>query len=120
MRADIPLRLLIYFKTPKDNTIMDELLNRYSGVWDIVFLVDKEEIILNKDLPFAKALFKVGLPDRSSNSKFMIWKDIPFLMLLAAITRTIPIPPAVDVMATLINIAGLVWNQPKEQANDSP
>lgn len=65
MRADIPLRLLMYFKTPKDNTIRDELLNRYSGVWDIVFLVDKEEIILNKDLPFAKALYKVGLPDKS-------------------------------------------------------
>lgn len=113
MRADIPLRLLIYFKTPKDNTIMEGLLNRYSGVWDIVFLVDKEEIILNKDLPFVEALFKVGMPDRTPNSKFIIWGDIPFLMLLVAITRTIPIPPAVDAMATLIDIAGLAWNQPK-------
>lgn len=121
MRADIPLRLLIYFKTPKDNTIMEGLLNRYSGVWDIVFLVDKEEMILNKDLPFVEALFKVGMPDRTPNSKFIIWGDIPFLMLLVAITRTIPIPPAVDAMATLIDIAGLAWNQPKEhQANDSP
>jgi hypothetical protein len=35
------------------------LLNRYSGVWDIVFLVDKEEIILNKDLPIVQAHFNV-------------------------------------------------------------
>jgi hypothetical protein len=114
MRADIPLRLLVYFKTPKGNTILEELLNRYSAVWDIVFLVDKEQTILNKDLPFAQALFKMGMPDRTPNSKLMIWNDIPFLMLLLAITRTIPIPPAVDVMPTLFSIADFVWNQPKE------
>lgn len=120
MRADIPLRLLIYFKTPKDNTIMEELLNRYSGVWDVVFLVDKEEIILNKDLPFVQALFKARMPDRTPNSKFIIWGDTPFLMLLVAITRTIPIPPAVDALASLIDITRRVWNQPKEHSpNDS-
>jgi hypothetical protein len=54
------------------------------------------------------------MPDRTPNSKLMIWNDIPFLMLLLAITRTIPIPPAVDVMPTLFSIADFVWNQPKE------
>jgi hypothetical protein len=121
MRPDKPFRLLVYFKTPKDNTILDDLLSQYSGVWDAVFLVDKENVILNKDLPFAKALLKGRLSDRSPNSKFMIWKDFPFLMLLLVITRTIPIPPAVDVMATLLNIANLAWNKPKERRpNGSP
>lgn len=51
----------------------------------------------------------------------MIWKDIPFLMLLAAITRTIPIPPAVDVMENLFKIAEMGLNQPKERRpSDSP
>jgi hypothetical protein len=93
---------------------LHELLDRYSTVWDIVFLVDKKQTILNKDLPFVQALFKTGTPDRNPNSKLMIWNDIPFLMLLAAITRTIPIPPAVDVMPTLFSIASLVWNQPEK------
>jgi hypothetical protein len=120
MRPDKPFRLLVYFKTPKDSTIMEELLSQYSGVWDAVFLVDKENVILNKDLPFAKALL-VGLPDRSPNSKFMIWKDFPLSMLLLAITRTIPIPLAVDVMTTLFNITKLALNQPKKhRANGSP
>jgi hypothetical protein len=108
MRADIPFRLLIYFKTSIDNTVMEDLLTRYSDFWDVVFLVDKEWIILNRNLPFVKSLYNdVGLPDSSPDKKFQIWTYAPFMILLAVITRTIPLPAAVDVMSILSNIATL-------------
>jgi hypothetical protein len=113
-RADIPFRLLVYFKTSIDDAVIEELLSQYSDVWDVVFLVDKEELLINRVLPFVKSLFDVGLPDRNPDKEFLPWTDAPFMILLTMITRTIPVPVAVDVMTTLLKIAVLAWNQAEE------
>jgi hypothetical protein len=51
-----PFRLLVYFKTPKKFKGIEDLLTRYIKFWDAVLLVDKEEILLNRNLPIIKKL----------------------------------------------------------------
>jgi hypothetical protein len=114
MRADIPFRLLVYFKKSIDDATMEALLTQHSEVWDVVFLVEKGEVIINRTLPFVNNLFEKGLQDSSPDKKFLIWTFAPFMILLSVITRTIPVPVAVDVMKTILNIAVLAANQAKE------
>jgi hypothetical protein len=114
MKSDIPFRLLVYFKKSIDDAVMEGLLTQYLEVWDVVFLVQKEEVIINRTLPFVNSLFEAGLQDRSPDKKFLIWTFAPFMILLSAITRTIPVPFAVDVMKTILNIAVLAGNQAEE------
>ncbi|MDQ3909003.1 MAG: hypothetical protein M3232_01185 [Thermoproteota archaeon] len=110
-----PFRLLVYFEKSIDDAVMEELLTEYSRVWDAVLLVDKEELLINRDLPFVDSLFEKGLPDKYPNKVFLPWIDAPFSILLTIITRTIPVPLAVDVNETILNIAFLArGNQAKE------
>jgi hypothetical protein len=100
-----PFRLLVYFQKSIDDDSMERLLTQYSKVWDAVLLVDKEELLINRDLPFVNSLFEKGLPDKNPKNKaFLPWKDAPFTILLTMITRTIPVPLAVDVNTTLLKI----------------
>jgi hypothetical protein len=100
-----PFRLLVYFDKSIDDVVMEELLTQYSKVWDAVLLVDKEELLLNRNLPFVKSLFEKELQDKNPNKAFLPWTDAPFTILLTMITRTIPVPLAVDVNNTLLKIA---------------
>jgi hypothetical protein len=116
-RADKPFRLLVYFKTPKALDGVMNLLARYIDFWDAVFLVDKEEVLFNGNLPFMiglEAEGKVKYPP-STDVKIVNWSYASFMFLLRVITRTVPIPIAVDVMSTLLHIASLT--RPNEKEN---
>jgi hypothetical protein len=99
-----PFRLLVYFQKSIDDNSMERLSTQYSEVWDALLLVDEEELLINRDLPFVNSLFKEGLQDKNPNKTFLPWKDAPFTILLTMITRTIPVPLAVDVNRTLLKI----------------
>jgi hypothetical protein len=114
-RTDKPFRLLVYFKTPKALDGVMDLLTRYIDFWDAVFLVDKEEVLFNGNLPFIKMLeAKGGFKYPSPDVKIVKWPYASFMFLLRVITRTVPIPIAVDVMSTLLHIASLAMPNEKE------
>lgn len=72
----VPFRLLVYFKRSIETSMMENLLTRYYNVWDAVFLVNEELVILNKSLPVTKRLHETDPPDRSGNKNLVYWKDI--------------------------------------------
>lgn len=114
-RADKPFRLLVYFKTLKVLDGIGDLLTRYIGFWDAVFLVDKEEVLFDRNLPFLKRLEDDGgVKYPSPDTKILKWPYASFMFLLRVITRTVPIPIAVDVMSTLLHIAKLAVSNEKE------
>jgi hypothetical protein len=119
MREDKPFRLLVYFKTPIDFAEIEHLLTSYIDFWDAVLLVDKEEILLNRNLPIIKRLdASEGLKDKARDMKYQHWEYASFMLLLLAITRTVPIPAAVDVITTLFGIAiSALPNKKKNKKN---
>lgn len=120
-RADKPFRLLVYFETPKALDGMLDLLKKYIDFWDALFLVDKEEVLFNGNLPFIKGLEaegKVKYPS-STDVKIVKWPYAPFMFLLRVMTKTVPITIAVDVMSTLLHIAGLAFENKETKKNQT-
>ena len=75
-----------------------------------VFLVDKEQIIINKSLPVMKTFLDILSQYRNVGSKnFVYWHDVAFTQLLIVISETIPVPLTVDVNYTLLNIGVLAY-----------
>jgi hypothetical protein len=112
-----PFRLLVYFEKSIDDTKMEEQLTRYSKVWDAILLVDEEELLINRDLRFVNQMFEKGLPNISPNKAFLPWTDAPFTILLTMITRTIPVPLAVDVNETILKIASFARGERHQDNN---
>ncbi len=82
-------------------------------MYGTLFLVNEQLIILNESLPIANLMNQV-LNNKSSSDKLMIWKDVPFIVLLSAISTTIPIPFTVNVFSTLSNIARFAYHEDEE------
>jgi hypothetical protein len=104
---DRPFRLLVYFDLSIDRMVMEDLLDEYSHGWDAIFLINNEEILINKSLKVITRFFEKGLQDNNPNRKFIRWGEVAFIILLLIITRTAPIPLTVDVIDTFLKVGGM-------------
>ena len=97
-----PIRILLYFESEIDRTVMDTLLEEHYSAWDIVFILQKNEILLNPSLPFVKNMME----RRNVNSKiFSFGGDNLFILFLLIVSTTIPIPAAgVNTIRAFLNL----------------
>jgi hypothetical protein len=98
---DRPLRCLFYFEKSIDRIEMEKILDKYYSAWDIILLIDNNEILLNGSLPIVKQI----MSQNSLDGTILSWGgDNCFIMLLNIISATIPVYLEVDVTKTFLNL----------------
>jgi hypothetical protein len=99
---DRPLRLLFYFESSIDETIRQDLMLRYCHAWDMILIIQKNELLSNRRLPAVNALMSA----RSWHGQMFSWGgDNCFIMLLFFLSLSIPVPiGGVNVIKTFLNL----------------
>jgi hypothetical protein len=94
---DRPLRFLFYHEPHISREEIERLLVKYYSVWDVVYIINNNEIILNRSLPAVDAMMK----ERSLEGSIYSWGgNNSFVLLLMIISTTIPQYLSVDITRT--------------------
>lgn len=94
-RVQRPLRILFYYEESIDRMEMEKLLNSYNRAWDLIFIVKKDELVLNMSLDLVKKLSEISFPQGSQEEdKILIlsWKTDAYLLFLLCISALVPFP----------------------------
>jgi hypothetical protein len=77
------------------------MLAENSSIWDIIFIIDTNRMLLNRIIPVVNDM----MVKRSIEGPILGWGgDNCFIVLLNIISGTIPMYVTVDVMQTFLNL----------------
>lgn len=106
---DRPLRILVYEKKSIQEKILNSILNG-NNFWDLIFVVKDKITIVNKlNIPFAK-FFAENIKREPTTNKVAYWHDVPFIALLLMIVLSVPDPPTVNVIKSLIKLVSFAYH----------
>jgi hypothetical protein len=98
---DRPLRFLFYHESHISEGELDRLLKKYYSIWDVIYIINNNQIILNRSLPAVDALMK----ERSFEGPILSWGgNKAFVLLLLIISTTIPQYHSVDITHTFLKL----------------
>lgn len=98
---DRPLRFLFYYEPHISEDELDRLLSMYYSVWDIIFIIGDNRIVLNRSLPAVNEM----MIEKKIDGPILSWgKNNTFIILLMIISTTIPVYQVVDVTHTFIKL----------------
>jgi hypothetical protein len=71
-----PLRILYYFESKIDPNVRERLLLEHRQVWDMILIIQNNELILNRYLPAVSALMLA----RTLGGEIFSWEEIIALL----------------------------------------
>lgn len=103
--VDHQLKCLVYDKSSSvsEETLLD-ILESKKEAWDLVLLVEDDEIIANPDLPFAETLKHPLYAYGESENEGLVHAPNGLLWFLAFISVSIPHPPAITTVNPLLQM----------------
>jgi hypothetical protein len=98
----IGLSGLFYFESSIDATVRQDLMFKYSHAWDMVLIIQENELLSNRSLPAVIAL----MSERSLTGQIFSWGgDNYFIMFLLILSKSIPVPMGgVNVIKAFLNL----------------
>jgi hypothetical protein len=96
-----PLRLLFYYESNIDETTELKLLTDYYEYWDVIYKIQKDEVILNSSVPAVKHIMSL----HGIEQKIIHWGgNNCAVVLLTIISSSVPTPLRVNNIETFLNL----------------
>lgn len=96
------LRCLVYDEEEISDASKNELMEEYKDIWDLILIVENDEIYINSTLPILEFLF----PDDGDWSPHWIYTENGLALFILAVAVSIPYPHTVYAADPILNLIG--------------